>query len=344
MSIEAINEQLLRAIGAGVAILDPDELSFRFYNQTFSDWFETAAPGAAFAAVFPDLDRTAVIAALDGSGRFVAESSFRRKRRTLVIALTFTRTDAGVVLLECQNITRMRELETMIESYSSMVERNTRELQREKERVEKLLLNIMPRSVYEEYKTFGTVTPQSYEPVSVLTLDFVDFDETAREVGPAVMVSEMNDIYAAFDRIGEQFGCERIKTVGDSYVAISGLPEPMDDHAESVANAALRFVRYLQRRNDSHPHSWKCRIGLASGSVIGSVVGIQKYVYDVFGPAVNLASRLRDHAEPMQIIACDLAIASSDRDLLIEDLGDVELMGFGRRRLQRVEGAPSITR
>ena len=132
-------------------------------------------PASRFDAVLADLDRAQISAALAADGRYVAEGSFRRKRRMLVVALTFTSTDAGVVLLECQNITRMRELETMIESYSSMVERNTREIQREKERVEKLLLNIMPRAVYEEYKTFGTVTPQRYEPVSVLTLDFVDF-------------------------------------------------------------------------------------------------------------------------------------------------------------------------
>ncbi|MCG8441685.1 MAG: hypothetical protein MI723_07750 [Caulobacterales bacterium] len=342
MRIEAINEQLLRAIGAGVAILDADDLRLRFFNEVFAEWFETASANAPLASVLPDIDPETVAAALAGEGRYSAEGSFRRKRRTLVIALTFTRTDAGVVLLECQNITRMRELETMIESYSAMVERNTRELQREKERVEKLLLNIMPRSVYEEYKTFGTVTPQHYDPVSVLTLDFVDFDETAEKVGAAVMVSEMNDIYAAFDRIGEQFGCERIKTVGDSYVAISGLPEPMEDHAAAVAHAAIRFVRYLSRRNDNHPHTWRCRIGLASGSVIGSVVGIQKYVYDVFGAAVNLATRVRDRAGPMEIVACDLFTDTPDTGVVVEAMGEADIPGFGPRALQRLTAAAPI--
>ncbi len=344
MRIEAINEQLLRAIGVGVAILDPETLTFRFFNQVFADWFESACNGSSLGAVLPDVDADAVAAALARDGRYTVEGNFRRGRRTLVIALTFTRTDMGVVLLECQNITRMRELETMIESYSAMVERNTRELQREKERVEKLLLNIMPRSVYEEYKTFGTVTPQDYSPVSVLTLDFVGFDETAAAVGAAVMVSEMNDIYAALDRIGEQFGCERIKTVGDSYIAVSGLPEPIDDHAKAVCEAALRFVRYLSRRNENHPHAWRCRIGLASGSVIGSVVGIQKYVYDVFGPAVNLATRVRDHAGPMEIVACGLFLfdAAPSAGFVLEDLGETEIAGFGKRRLQRLKSAASV--
>jgi class 3 adenylate cyclase len=120
---------------------------------------------------------------------------------------------------------------------------------------------------------------------------------------PGVIVSELNDIYSAFDRIGEQFRCERIKTNGDDYIAVSGMPDPSPEHARSVANAAVRFVRYLARRNSTHPVQWQCRIALASGAVIGSVVGVQKYVYDVFGPAVSDSLRLRAHAEPMTVLA-----------------------------------------
>ena len=333
MSIEAINEHLLRAIGVGVALLDAKDLSFQFHNKVFAEWFEAPALGAPLPTVLPDLDIAQVTADLASVGRFTAEANFRRKRRTLVIAITITRANEEVVVLECQNITRIRELESMIESYSAMVERNTRDLQREKERVEKLLLNIMPRSVYEEYKTFGAVMPQSYDPVSVLTLDFIGFDEMSAAVSPAVVVSEMNDIHSAFDRIGEQFGCERIKTVGDAYISISGLPEPTEDHAAAIANAALRFVRYLSRRNEKHPHKWQCRIGLASGPVIGSVVGIQKYVYDVFGPAVNSALRARDSAGSMEIAACDSIGSHLAADFLLEasnQSSDGESSGFSR--------------
>ncbi|MEM9199918.1 MAG: adenylate/guanylate cyclase domain-containing protein [Pseudomonadota bacterium] len=339
MDIEAINAQLLRAIGAGVAILDPDTLELRFANRVFGEWFDGAVAGASLAAVMPDLDHSAVENALFETGRYSAEASFRRKRRMLVIALTFTQTDAGVVLLECQNITRIRELETMIESYSAMVERNTREIQREKERVEKLLLNIMPRSVYEEYRAFGTVTPQSYAPVSILTLDFINFDTMAEQLAPAVLVSEMNDIYASFDRIGEQFGCERIKTLGDSYIAVSGLPEPAETHAESIANAALRFLRYLERRNESHPQHWRCRIGLACGQVIGSVVGIQKYVYDVFGPAVNLAGKLREAAGPMEVRANAALVEALGDGFVCSAAGVVEDVARGPVESFQVEGA-----
>ncbi|MEL7470434.1 MAG: adenylate/guanylate cyclase domain-containing protein [Pseudomonadota bacterium] len=308
MSIEAINEQLLRAIGAGVALVDPGSLEIRFHNETFSEWFDEVKTGARLSDLLEDLDLATLRQAIEENGRYDSEATLRRKRRRIVVALSFTRTELGLILLEGQNITRIRELETMIETYSAMVERNTREIEREKERVEKLLLSIMPRNVYEEYKAFGVVTPQSYDPVTVLSIELVDFDVKARDLSASVLVSEINDIFASFDRIGEQFNCERIKTVGDAYVAVCGLPEPIDNHAASAVGAAVRFIRYLSRRAESHDMSWQCRVGLASGPVIGSVVGVQRYVYDVFGPAVNIARSLRSLADPMQIVGGNLEL------------------------------------
>lgn len=339
MSIAAINEQLLRAIGVGVALVDRKNLEFRFTNDTFEEWFGEAGEAGGFSDLFPDIDVNHLESQLAQTGRFTAETSFKKKRRTMVIAFDLTATEANsheIAVLVCQNITRIRELESMIESYSMMVERNTREIKREKEQVEKLLLNIMPRSVYEEFKTFGVVTPQLYDPVSVLMLDFVGFTETVTRLDPGVTVSELNDIYSAFDRIGEQFGCERIKTIGDAYITVAGLPDPTPDHAKSVANAAIRFVRYLNRRNASHPNQWRCRVGLSTGSVVGSVVGIQKYVYDIFGPAVNMASRLQEFSEPMQISVQDEMAATLKVEFDIEPMGTREIRGFGSRPVWRL--------
>ena len=252
MSIEAINEQLLRAIGVGVALLDRQSLKFNFFNDTFEEWFGDPAEVGSLRELFEELEVDAMQDSIKQNGRYTTETRFKKKRRTLVIALDFTATTEGdqeILVLVCQNITRIKELESMIDSYSMMVERNTREIKREKEQVEKLLLNIMPRSVYEEYKTFGVVTPQLYDPVSVLMLDFVGFTEMVASQDPSVTVTELNDIYSAFDRIGEQFDCERIKTVGDAYITVAGLPDPTPDHAKAVANAAIRFIRYLERRN-----------------------------------------------------------------------------------------------
>lgn len=195
----------------------------------------------------------------------------------------------------------------------------------------------MPSSVYEEFRNFGVVSPQRYDPVSVLMLDFVGFTDMAAAACPTLTVAELNDIFSAFDRIAEQYGCERIKTLGDSYLAVAGMPTPNVDHAAAVAQCAIRFRRYLERRNQTHPNRWRCRIGLASGAVVGSVVGVQKYVYDVFGPAVNLAARLQNHAEPMEIVL-DGALADSLPDgFPIEQLGPSAVRGFGERRLARLQ-------
>ncbi|WP_299891515.1 adenylate/guanylate cyclase domain-containing protein [uncultured Ruegeria sp.] len=333
MTIEAINEQLLRAIGVGVALLDRQTLQFGFRNDTFDEWFGGDAQQTQLQQLFPDLDVNAMQADLTNAGRFTSEIRFKKKRRTLVVALDFTAAEEDLLVLVCQNITRIKELESMIDSYSMMVERNTREIKREKEQVEKLLLNIMPRSVYEEFKTFGVVTPQMYDPVSVLMLDFVGFTDMVASQDPSVTVTELNDIYSAFDRIGEQFGCERIKTIGDAYITVAGLPDPTPDHAKAIANTAIRFVRYLTRRNLSHPHEWQCRIGLSTGSVVGSVVGIQKYVYDIFGPAVNLASRLQEFADPMQITVQD-DVANVLKDTFdLKSIGEKAIRGFGNQTI-----------
>ncbi|MEM1007270.1 MAG: adenylate/guanylate cyclase domain-containing protein [Pseudomonadota bacterium] len=336
MTITAINEQLLRAIGVGVALLDRKTLEFSFRNDTFETWFSTEDQSSQLQLLFPELDLAAVNASLAQNGRYTSEITFKKKRRTLVIAVDFTTANSNMLVLVCQNITRIKELESMIDSYSMMVERNTREIRREKEQVEKLLLNMMPRSVYEEYKTFGVVTPQLYDPISVLMLDFVGFTDMVVSQDPSVTVTELNDIYSAFDRIGEQFGCERIKTIGDAYITVAGLPDPTPDHAKAIANTAIRFLRYLKRRNLSHPHQWRCRIGLASGSVVGSVVGIQKYVYDIFGPAVNLASRLQEFSEPMQIAVHDDVASALIDQFDLKNMGPAHIRGFGEQDIWRL--------
>ena len=221
MSIQAINEQLLRTIGVGIAIVRSKDLRFVFANSAFDEWFGRQDDDCTLPEVIEGITKEDIERVTHGGERFNCEVQFKKGRRTIAvsIALSFARSGSeSLVVVECQNITRVRELEAMIDSYSNMVERNTRELEREKERVERLLLNLMPKSVYEEFKTFGVVTPQLYKNVSVVMLDFVDFTDFAARTDPTVTLSELNDIFTAFDRITEQYGCERIKTIGDAYL------------------------------------------------------------------------------------------------------------------------------
>ena len=342
MKLDKFNEVLLESVGVGLAILQPNTLEILFTNRRFEEWFpDLAGVGKPVTEAFPDIDYDRLESRLANNRAYTCETTIKVKRRSISLAMQFTphsHKDMAVLVLECQNVSKIKELEYMIESYSKMVEKQNRVLEREKERVEKLLLNIMPKSVYEEMKTFGVTTPQRYEEASILMLDFVGFTDMAIADDPAGTISELNDIFTAFDTIAEQFGCERLKTIGDAYMAVSGIPEPSPEHATNIAKLAVLILRYLTRRNKTHKLEWRARIGINSGIVIGSIVGVQKYVYDIFGPGVNLAARMEALSEPMEITLCDDMYELIRKEFEVTERGEVEVKGFGKKMLYNLDG------
>jgi len=335
-------KHILQSLNDGVALVDSSNWSIAFENAKFFQWFPPEGEGDELLTVrVPGFDpeRAAKRLSAGRPYKFEIEVGDTARVTPLVIEMKPLHEDGGAcVLVQCDDISKQKEKEYMLESYSKMSERNARELEKEKDRVEKLLLNIMPRSVYEEMKDYGTTTPQRYDSASVLMLDFVDFTEMAIANDPGSIVSELNDIFSAFDRIVELFGCERIKTMGDAYLAVSGLPEPTPDHAYNIAKVALRLKRYLDRRNQAHTEQWECRIGINSGPLIGSIVGIQKYVYDIFGPGVNLAARMEAFSESMEITLCEETYEVIKDDFIFSERGEFEVKGFGKKRLYTLEG------
>lgn len=346
MNLERFNRMLLESAGVGLAIVDPDTMEILFGNRRFIEWFPGAAgAGARVFDALEGIDAEKMQARLNDGRSFSTEITVKVKRRDVTIAMTVSKSehkDMPALILECQNISKIKELEYMIESYSSMVEKQNRTLQAGKERVEKLLLNVMPKSVYEELKTFGVTTPQRYDDASVLMVDFVGFTDMAISQDPAGIISELNDIFTAFDRIAEQFGCERLKTIGDAYMAVSGIPEPTPDHAVNIAKLAVLMLRYLKRRNEAHRQEWICRIGINSGPLIGSIVGIQKYVYDIFGPGVNLAARMEELSDPMQITLCEDMYPLIRHEFELTDLGEVDIKGFGKKKIYSLDGGRGV--
>ncbi len=325
----------LQTLKTGVAVADVDTWSIIFENAKFFHWFtptgaEDDEDGLTGRLSGLKADRAR--SRLANGRPFSFETEVRSGARNVSLSVEMRQESVDgqeFLLVECQDISKQKEAEYMLDSYSRMAEKNARELQREKDRVEKLLLNIMPQSVYQEMKDFGTTTPQRFDAASVLMLDFVGFTSMAISRDPSALVAELNDIFSAFDRIVELFDCERIKTIGDAYVAVSGLPETNADHASNIARVALRMRRYLEKRNASNPNEWTCRIGVTTGPVIGSLVGIQKYVYDIFGPAVNLAARLEAISEPMQITVSVETAKVIEDDFILTDRGEFDLKGFG---------------
>ncbi|MFQ3595365.1 MAG: adenylate/guanylate cyclase domain-containing protein [Sphingomonadaceae bacterium] len=320
---------MLQGLDVGVAAAEAPDSPILFENARFFQWFPPGPDqGDSLAGRLSMVDWPRVCDRLERGRGFAQDIEVRAGVRTVFVDLRVRR-DRGALIVEAADASKRREAELMLDSYARMAERHAKDLTREKERVERLLLNVMPRSVYEELKEYGTTTPQRFDAASVLMLDFADFTDMAVSRDPGALVAELNDIFSAFDRIVELCGAERIKTIGDAYVAVSGLPEANEDHAEALARVALRMQRYLERRNAAHPTQWRFRIGLASGPVIGSMVGIQKYVYDIFGPAVNLAARMEELAEPMTIRLTAAMGALLGEQFRLESAGTHVVKGFG---------------
>ncbi len=333
--------KLLHSLNAGVALINPDTWLIEFENAKFFQWFPPEDDAdETLDSRLPGLDVARARTRLERRRSYTYECETRADSRPVPVRVdlrTLSDDSTPLVIVECVNISKQKESDYMLESYSKMAEKNARELQKEKERVEKLLLNVMPRTIYEEIKDFGTTAPERFDKATILMLDFVDFTEMSVAQDPSALVAELNDIFSAFDRIVELFDCERIKTTGDGYMAVSGLPESAPDHAHNIARVALRFRRYLQRRNAAHHEAWNCRIGINTGPVIGSIVGVQKYVYDIFGPGVNLAARMEEASEAMRITVSDNTYDLIKDDFLLSERGDFDIKGFGSHKLYYLE-------
>lgn len=173
--------------------------------------------------------------------------------------------------------------------------------QQERQKSDALLLNILPASVANDLKEKGKTEPRNFENVSVYFSDIVDFTKISSQYEPAFLINELNDLFTVFDNIMEKNQCERLKTIGDAYIAVCGMPEENENHAYNIVRSAAEIVEYIRERNERSKVKWQIRIGIHSGEVVGGVVGIKKYIYDVFGDAVNTASRMESHSEPMRI-------------------------------------------
>lgn len=326
-----------QTLNVGVAVVDPETWEVIFENANFFKWFPPNSDAdEPLTARIADLNTERLTDRIQNNRSFAmqTESQAGGRETPLSIEIRALPNDAASeIVVEVHDISRQLRAEYMLESYSQLAEKNARDLQREKDRAERLLLNIMPKSVYEEMKDYGTVTPQMFDCASILLLDFAGHTEMSIARDPAALVTELNDIFTVFDRITEMFDCERIRTVGDSYMAVSGLPETNPDHARNICQVALRMLRYIERRNSAHAEDWHCRIGVNSGPVIGSLVGVQKYVYDIFGPGVNMASRMETLSEPMKVTVSQRTYDLVKDDFALTERGDFEVKGFGTETL-----------
>ncbi|MDW3648327.1 MAG: adenylate/guanylate cyclase domain-containing protein [Bacteroidia bacterium] len=182
-----------------------------------------------------------------------------------------------------------------------LVEEQTAELKKAKERSEELLYNILPSVVAQELMETGKTVPSRFEEVSILFTDFKEFTNIVATIPARKLVEELNEIFHEFDDIMEEVGVEKIQTIGDGYLAACGLPKEDPDHALKCVIAAQKILLYLDKRNKNSAIKWKVRIGIHSGPITAGVVGKNKITYDLFGDTVNTASRIETAGEEGRI-------------------------------------------
>ncbi|MEJ7828703.1 MAG: adenylate/guanylate cyclase domain-containing protein [Segetibacter sp.] len=183
--------------------------------------------------------------------------------------------------------------------------KSNRILDKQKDQIEHLLLNILPAEVAKELQASGNCTPRHYENVSVLFTDFKGFTTIADKFTPQELVKELNTCFIAFDNIIEKYGLEKIKTIGDSYMCAGGIPVEDEDHVYKMVKAGIEIQEFVETYNQqckvSGQECWNVRIGIHVGPVVAGVVGKKKYAYDIWGSTVNVASRMESSGVPEKV-------------------------------------------
>lgn len=218
-------------------------------------------------------------------------------------------------------------------------------LAEEHARSERLLLNILPAAISARLKDQGESIADGFADVTVVFADIVGFTELSQRLSPAELVSMLNRIFSAFDELAAELGVEKIKTIGDCYMAAAGLPDRRPDHAEIMARMALRMRESLAAVNQEAGYSLRIRMGLHSGAVVAGVIGKRKFIYDLWGDTVNTASRMESSGIPGEIqISRDLYERLGER-FEMEPRGVIQVKGKGEMEtflLKGERGAPPV--
>jgi class 3 adenylate cyclase len=170
--------------------------------------------------------------------------------------------------------------------------RSRRALDLERQKSERLLLNMVPASIAARLKQTQDVIADAFDEVTVLFADLVDFTPRSQQIAPAQVVQFLNELFSVFDQLAQRHGLEKIKTIGDAYMVAGGLPDPRPDHAQAAAEMALAMREEVARRADPSGRPLQVRIGIDTGPVVAGVIGTSKYSYDLWGDTVNTASRM----------------------------------------------------
>lgn len=207
-----------------------------------------------------------------------------------------------------------------------VIEEQAHDLEQERAETERLLLNVLPASVSNRLRAGESSIADEFPSVTVLFADIVGFTPMAAGLSPAEVIVLLGDLFTRFDDLVAATGLEKIKTIGDSYLAVGGLPEPLEDHAKRAIDLGLAMLASAGRDGQ---HRVKLRVGVHSGPVAGGVIGTRRFAYDVWGDTVNMAARLEETGLPGRIHASEATMRLTSDTVEYEPRGPVELRGLG---------------
>lgn len=208
-----------------------------------------------------------------------------------------------------------------------------RRLKAEQEKSERLLLNVLPKPIAERLKEEPTTIADHFQEVTVLFADIVGFTKLTEQISPTKLVELLNQIFSQFDQITEKYGLEKIKTVGDTYMVVGGLPTSRPDHAEAIAELALEIQEAIGQYDVTHfkeRESFKMRIGIHSGPVVAGIIGTKKFSYDLWGDTVNTASRMESHAQKGSIQVTQATYDRLKQKYVLKKRGIIPVKGKGK--------------
>jgi len=203
------------------------------------------------------------------------------------------------------------------------------QLQEEQERSERLLLNILPAPIAKRLKQDESTIADYFAEATVLFADIVNFTTLSTGVPPEKLVSRLNTVFTEFDSLVEQHGLEKIKTIGDSYMVVGGIPEPNEDHASAAAKVALDMQEAISHHTIGEDEPLELRIGINTGPVVAGVIGSKKFIYDLWGDTVNIASRMEQQGMPGTIQVTQTTYDLLSDEFSFEERGAIEVKGMG---------------
>ena len=204
-----------------------------------------------------------------------------------------------------------------------------REVALERDKSEQLLLNVLPPAIAGRLKDREATIADRYGEATILFADLVEFTRLAQRMDAEEVVSLLNEVFTRFDALTDRYGLEKIKTIGDCYMAVGGVPERRDDHCAAVASMALEMIRELDAFNAARGQALRVRIGINTGEVVAGVIGRKKFIYDLWGDAVNMASRMESHGEPSRIQVTQAVVDAIGDRFVFEARGEIEVKGRG---------------